>query len=136
MEFKKVGLTKENEKSKLGVQEFSSPKPTRENLVSANAAEINRQTSESGSLERLQVQKANLEQRLELANEKYDPRNAIQKLLGLTENQGLITGTLDLLNRPLGVVKGIANNSFNDTNEDNFFKTIINGVKGENRDLS
>lgn len=122
MEFKKVGLSKENEKSKLGVKEFASAKPTNENMVAANAAEINRQTSEAGSLERLEVQKANLEERLDLANEKYDPRNGVQKLLGLTADQGLFKGTLDLLDRGTGMMKGIADASFNGANDGNLLQ--------------
>lgn len=63
--------------------------------------------------DKMQKQISNLNTRLENAGQKYDPRNTLQKLLGLDAGQGLITGALDLVSRPLYTVKAMADYSLN-----------------------
>lgn len=136
--FKKVKIETDQKQTKvgndLGVKSFKDPTDSKVFLDSNKIMNEN-VASEPGSIDRLATQKDNLEARIQAVNQKYDPRNTVQKLLGLKQNHGIISGTLDLLVRPLGVVKSGVNELINPS-EQGFTGAIMAGIKGDGRDLN
>lgn len=85
--------------SKYKTQSFKSNTNTFKNLPPISA----------GTDDRLQKQYNNLQQSLNNANQTYDDRNWIEKLLGINadtkQHAGVLQGTLDIITRPLDAVK-------------------------------
>lgn len=114
--------TRKKKKDDLGiVQTKSSLDVMDENNIQNNLNRINQQNETLLK----QLQDAGIsEKQIEKVD---DNRNFIQKFLNLKENQGLITGTLELLNRPAEALQGALASS---RTGENVLEAMWNGLYG------